>query len=152
MSKSLYGLHEDTVFWLKRLSAEAFSTLDKTLRDNEISMTEWSVLMALLNGDASNVAELSRFIEVDKASISRTVTRLEERGYLTRKPGEDRRSFILVLSKSGQALAKKLAKKAQDNESSFLQCLSGGEKQSLKKIMKKLLESAGVDSVEGVLS
>jgi DNA-binding MarR family transcriptional regulator len=152
MTSGSYGLHDDTIFWIKRLSSEAFSSLEKTLKEHEISVTEWSVLMSLLNGDAINVAELSRFIEVDKASISRTVSRLEERGFVSRKPGEDRRSLSLILTRTGQTIAKKLAKKSQDNEESFMESLSNQERVALKKVIKKLLQSAGVSSLGGAMA
>ncbi len=119
------------------------------LAQQSIVIPEWRILISLYNNDASNIIELSDFIEVDKGSVSRILDKLESNGLVIRQPGKDRRSSIVCLTKKGEDLTPKLARLAELNEKEFFSCLSETEKKRLKSILKKLLQHAGIESLGG---
>lgn len=149
MKKYKHGLQDDIGYWLSRLRTKVHSSFEAKITNANVTLPQWCILISLYNNDASSIVELANFIEVDKGSISRVVDKLEAAGYVTRQAGKDRRSAVLLLTKKGQETAPKLAKLAELNEEEYFSCLSPLEKKQLKKLLKKLLQHAGVKSLGG---
>ena len=149
MTKYKHSLQDDVGYWLNRLRMKVHVSFEEKLAKAGISIPQWCILISLYNNDASNIMELASFIEVDKGSISRVVDKLEAMQLVIRKPGKDRRSSIVCLSKTGESLTPKLAKLAELNEEEFFSCLSKAENTALKSILKKLLQHAGINALGG---
>lgn len=78
----------------------------------DISFSQWRVLMCLRDGIASTCADISRELSHDKGSMTRLVDQLEERGLLTcRRDADDRRVVFLELTPAGRAAVNTLVPK-----------------------------------------
>ena len=152
MTKYKHSLQDDIGYWLSRLRMRVHSSFVAKLDKEGIAIPEWRILISLYNKDASNIVELAEFIEVDKGAVSRVLDKLESNELVVRQPGKDRRSSIVCLTKKGEELTPKLAKLAELNEKEFFSCLSKEDEKQLKKILKKLLLHAGIESLGGWLS
>jgi DNA-binding MarR family transcriptional regulator len=149
MTKYKHSLQDDIGYWLSRLRMKVHASFLAKLATHDIAILEWRVLISLYNQDACNIVELADFIEVDKGAVSRVLDKLESLELAIRKPGKDRRSSIVILTKKGEELTPQLAKLAELNEKEFFSCLSQTDKKQLKSILKKLLINAGIDSLGG---
>lgn len=149
MTKYKHNLQDDIGYWLSRLRMKVHAAFLAKLAKENIAIPEWRILISLYNNDATNIVELADFIEVDKGAVSRVLDKLEARHLITRQPGKDRRSSIVLLTKKGEELTPKLARLAELNEKEFFSCLSETDKKQLKSILKKLLQHAGIDSLGG---
>lgn len=78
----------------------------------DISFSQWRVLMCLRDGVANTCADISRELSHDKGSVTRLVDQLEARGLLTRERDDnDRRVVFLTLTPGGrEALARLVPK------------------------------------------
>ena len=72
--------------------------------DNDLSIGQMVVLALLLRRGDLSVGELARAEKVQPPSMTRTVSCLEEGGYVVRRPHEsDRRQVVVSLTDTGQA-------------------------------------------------
>lgn len=71
--------------------------------DNELGIGQMAVLGVLYRAGEQTIGELAAFERVKPPSMTRTVTCLEEAGYVTRRPHEsDRRQILVSLTERGR--------------------------------------------------
>ena len=71
--------------------------------DNELSMSQMTVLAALFRNGEQTVGDLAAGERVQPPSMTRTVNHLEEAGYVARRPHEsDGRQVLVNLSELGR--------------------------------------------------
>jgi len=133
-----HDLKDDIGYWLNRLRMQVHQAFEARLEVFDITIAQWCILLTLYNKEATSITELSRFIEVDKASISRVLDRLVLKELVTHQQGPDRRSGHILLTKKGEDLVPLLIQAAEDNEHHFFNCLSETEQQQLQHIIRKL--------------
>ncbi len=82
-----------------------------------LRIPEWRVIAVTAEGDGVSQQEIGVKTRMDKVTVSRAAIALAERGLVMRQPNVgDRRSHLLVLSPSGQALYAEVAPKALELE------------------------------------
>ena len=80
---------------------------------------------------------------MDKVAVSRSVTRLAERGYLTRSVDEeDRRRSQLSLSEEGQAIYARIVPLARQYEARLLAGISPEHRALLDELLADLQRAA----------
>lgn len=90
------------------------------------------------NGDISQ-RELTARLGIKPASVSELVTRIEENGYLTRKPSKvDRRIQILSLTDSGRTRAAEIKGKREKRHDEMFSSLSEEEKEEFLSYLERL--------------
>lgn len=106
-------------------------------RDFNVSLGEWRII-ALLGSDAPLTHNnLARLAALDKAQMSRAVTKLSNRGLILREFGAGR-TTILSLTRKGQKLYDGLIGAANERDEAFLACLTPRERTVLDSALKKL--------------
>ncbi|MWV28383.1 MarR family winged helix-turn-helix transcriptional regulator [Aurantiacibacter rhizosphaerae] len=68
----------------------------------------YPVFRELLIRERAGVGDLARAIEVTQPAMTQTIDEMEKAGFITREPGEDRRSRLIALSAQGEAAASNL--------------------------------------------
>jgi len=82
--------------------------LEKKLMPLEISPSQWMLLMALGEKDHQVQTDLARMINLDNATVTRIIDKLEERKVLVRNQNsDDRRVQIVSLTAKGKNTYKK---------------------------------------------
>ena len=82
-----------------------------------LRIPEWRVIAVTAESDGVSQQEIGVRTRMDKVTVSRAAIALAERGLIARKPNAgDRRSHLLVLSPSGQALYAEVVPKALELE------------------------------------
>jgi len=125
-------------YWINRLRMHVHLAFERRLDHYGISVAQWSVLVTLYDQQATSISGLSRYIEVDKAAISRVVGHLVMMDLINQTVGEDRRSGHLQLTDRGVKLVPLLIKEAAQNERAIFGDLSSEEKQQLQFLLKKI--------------
>ncbi|WP_102223403.1 MarR family winged helix-turn-helix transcriptional regulator [Acidimangrovimonas sediminis] len=70
-----------------------------------ISVADWRVLVHLAYAGKASVRDIQNRVVMDKSTISRTVSRLEERGVVSKRENpKDRRLLLLSLTEAGEAM------------------------------------------------
>lgn len=125
---------------IKRLGERISVGLSRVYgRDFGISPPEWRVLVWLMQFDELTARDISGYASVDKATVSRAVQRLEERGLLARAPlPEDQRVQLLSLTARGDELMSELLPRVFDWEVRLLAPLSAHDHRDLLSLLDKL--------------
>jgi DNA-binding MarR family transcriptional regulator len=104
-----------------------------------IGMMEWRVISVLSNNANSSLQLVSDILGLDKAAVSRTVKKLEEKKYISVEGDEnDKRVYVINLTELGQQLYEVAADFAIAREQLLLQELDEVEKDQLFHLLKKL--------------
>lgn len=125
---------------IKRLGERISVGLSRVYgRDFGISPPEWRVLVWLMQFDELTARDISGYASVDKATVSRAVQPLEERGLLARAPlPEDQRVQLLSLTARGDELMSELLPRVFDWEVRLLAPLSAHDHRDLLSLLDKL--------------
>ena len=89
-----------------------------------------------------SIEELSRSVGLTHSATVRLVDRLEARGELERRPGQDRRSVAVVATRKGKSRAARVLAAREAVLDEMLGALSKAERRELARLHEKLL--AGV--------
>jgi DNA-binding MarR family transcriptional regulator len=91
---------------LKRTTASLTRMIDQGVVPLGLTAMQWKPLVMICHGDSNTPAELSRKTMIDTGAMTRTLDRLESKGFLTRhRCEEDRRVVKLELTDSGRDVA-----------------------------------------------
>lgn len=104
----------------------------------EIPLTELRALKAIHGKEAETQAELANRLLMDAPAMSRLVDRLEARGLLVRRPGQNRRCVCLSVTEDGRELVRILESELKAVEKLVLQHLSAAERDLMKTLAGKL--------------
>ena len=104
-----------------------------------LSIPEWRVI-AVVGGFAPlSSNEICRLTEMDKAKVSRAVTRLAAAGLLSRKPDPtDQRLIQLAFTKKGRKVYDAIVPRARALERELTEALAPGERTVLERVLVKL--------------
>lgn len=106
-------------------------------REFDVSLGEWRTI-ALLGARAPlTLNRLAGLAALDKAQMSRMVSKLVERGLVQRKEGAGR-STQLTLTRKGQSVYRGLIAAANERDAAFLTCLTPHEQEVLDSALTKL--------------
>lgn len=117
-------------------------------REFDVSLGEWRALALLSAGKANTLNRLARLAGLDRAQMSRVVTKLAERGLVVRTSGPGNSSPI-SLTDDGVRIYEGLIAAARERNSTFLGSLSEHEIATLDAVLDKLLTLAiGMEHAE----
>ena len=112
-----------------------------------LDVTEWRIMAVLGRYPNLSANEVAERTAMDKVAISRAVSRLLERGLITRDVDEaDRRRSVLALSDDGQTVYDEVTPLALDYERRLLASLEAEEREWLERLLCRL-DAAGVPAV-----
>lgn len=125
---------------VNRLSERISASLSQIYSERfGISVPEWRVLAWLSQREVLTAKAICQRASMDKATVSRAVQRLEERGFLRRTPSEaDQRVLVLNLTEAGEELLSRLLPRAHEWEARLLETLSAQEYRDLLNLLGKL--------------
>lgn len=92
---------------------------------------------------------LSQKIGFDKSNITRQAAFLEERGFLERRQGQDRRILELHPTQKTSQLLPGLQKAMEERELSLLRELTPEQQQTLSQLLAKLRTAAEQEDADG---
>lgn len=130
-------------FQLAKASQLANRFLSQKVSELSLTPVQALVLGFLHQEDQITSSELGRKTDLDSATLTGILDRLEAAGFIERKnnPG-DRRSIHIHLTPRGNALSKEAIQVIAAANSEFLQVLTREQKHDLFNIIKKLRFSA----------
>ncbi len=108
-----------------------------------LTRDEWRVLSALDGREEMQTRDVAERTSLDKVSLSRAASRLEERGLIRRTEcQDDRRIKILRLTRTGRGTLAEVTRIVSEREAYLLEALTETERAALEGAMRKLAERA----------
>ncbi len=87
---------------LRRASRAVGRLYGSELRKSGLETTQFTLLAVLAQREEAMQGELAHGLAIDSTTLTRTLGRLEERGWVTSRPGEDRRERWIRLTPRGR--------------------------------------------------
>jgi DNA-binding MarR family transcriptional regulator len=120
---------------LMRIGTRMATGFDQHFAELGITQAQFRILLAVWEqGGAEGIApsQLARHLLIERGTISILTNRMVERGWLARKPGENRRTYRLTLTPVGRQLLDKVIPLAVDLANHTLSGISLTQLQELR--------------------
>lgn len=112
--------------------------LNLVLKEYDLFASQWTVLYCVHSHGEMILTDVWKYLNVEAPTITRTVSRLEELGWLTTHEGKDRREKIVRLTEEAVAKFPLIEACIIQFENEFLKGLSSEEQVILRELLKKL--------------
>jgi DNA-binding MarR family transcriptional regulator len=131
------------VLALQRATHLSLHALSTALADLNLTAAEINALANLADTGTLNVSQLSAETGTKASTLTNVLDRLERRGYLVRElDAADRRSFRLVLTELGGAVAARVRDAVADLENRALGTLSATQIAGFHAVITALQEAS----------
>ncbi|RUQ27457.1 MarR family transcriptional regulator [Peribacillus cavernae] len=112
--------------------------LNIELGKHHLYRAQWSILYYLSNYGSATLVELSNYLSVEKPTVTRTITRLEELEYVEHVPGKDRREKRMQLTELGRKIYEDVRVTVDQYEQDILKGISKEEQLEAIRIMEEI--------------
>ncbi len=139
---------KDPVFHLRRFFpyriSRFYAAVSKSLayryRDElGLSVPEWRTLAVLGSEGSKSASQVGMDTDMDKVQVSRAVTRLKQKGMISRGTDpQDRRRSVLELTDKGREAYNMVVPRALAYEQEMLEVLSPEEEREFWRLVEKL--------------
>ena len=97
-------LTECACFDLRRATRAVSRMYDEFLRDAGLNITQFSMLRLICAEKELSISTLSRYMVMERTSITRAIVPLERDGLIHSRPGTDKRIRVVSVSNKGRRL------------------------------------------------
>jgi DNA-binding MarR family transcriptional regulator len=114
-------------FWLKKVSVLDLTTV------------QGMVICFLYENDRLTSSELGKKTDLDSATLTGVLDRLEAGGFVERRQNpEDRRSIRIHLTEKGRTTGEKVAKLMEEANAEFLRGFNASEEVALRSLLNRI--------------
>lgn len=103
----------------------------------DLQHSQFAILMVVAHNDGISQTLLTEYVDRDKASVSRNVRYLEEKGYIKREAADGKKKCILLTEK-GQKVLPILLEISQKDTYFTLKGFSESKKKEIYRILEKM--------------
>lgn len=134
-----YDLTASIGYHLHRTSSGMRRELDARLLTHGVTSSQWGALVSIGRHGCGTAADLARWMNLDRAGVSRVLKQLERVRLVERRPStHDRRTMRLRLSAKGAALLPKLEAITDSVSEDFLEGFSAADRSRLLRLLSRL--------------
>lgn len=140
-------LHLKPGYLIRRAHQISVSIFLDECRDNELTPIQYAVLRVLMeNGELDQITVASR-AALDRSTIGGLAERLEEKGWISRKPGvEDRRQKLLSLTETGAAVLDAVEPAVERVQQRLLEPLNPQERAVFMALLERVVDENNENS------
>lgn len=122
--------------------------VNEALREFDLYSSQWSILFCLKQFGSMTQKEIWQYLNVEAPTVTRTIVRLEESGWVVRCEGKDKRERIVQLSSFAEQKVPEIENRIRQTEERLVSDLSDEEQEQLIVLLKKIgIESSDVKDV-----
>lgn len=146
-SKPVSALDAHLGYWLRLVSNHVSRRFQMKVEQLGVTVAEWVVLRALLEG-ALKPSEIAKRIGLTRGAISKLLDRLVQKGLVVSEAdGVDQRAQQITLSPAGRKLVPKLAALADENDAECFEHMPPQAQARLLATLKRFAEQHSIDGV-----
>ena len=114
------------------------NNLNVQLNKHDLHRAQWSILYYLNNYGSATLVELANYQSVEKPTITRTIARLEELGYVEHVPSKDKREKRMRLTELGKKVYSEVRVTIDQYEQEILKGITEEEQLAAIRIMGEI--------------
>ncbi len=115
--------------------------VNEYLQKHGLYSSQWSILYCLKSNGPMTQSDIWRYLNVEAPTITRTLVKLEESGWVKRTPGSDKRERLVSLTEKALDLLPEVEKDVKNFEQTMVANLKDDEQELLYTLLKKLGKS-----------
>lgn len=112
--------------------------VNEALKEFDLYSTQWSILFCIRQFGPMTQKEIWQYLNVEAPTVTRTVARLEESGWVERREGVDKRERIVYLSERAEEAVPQITKRILEVEEKLVSSLTENEQAQLIELLKKI--------------
>ncbi len=125
-------------YLVNRVGQRFIARITPVLNEAGVDVQMWRVLIALYQRGARPVGALADLTSINLSTLSRLIGRMEGKGLVERRRGDDARSVIVGLTAEGRAVTERIIPVAADLETDATDDFSEAELATLRQLLIKL--------------
>lgn len=123
--------------------------VNEALKEFELYSSQWSILFCLKQFGSMTQKEIWQYMNVEAPTVTRTIVRLEESGWIFRREGHDKRERIVQLSSFAEQKMPAIENRIRQAEERMVSDLSDEEQEQLIVLLRKIgMKSSGEKDVK----
>lgn len=116
--------------------------LNRYFTPYNLHFSEWGIIIILMEKETMTQQDLACYMNVEPAAISRSLTRLEKKGFITREVGLDRREKRVFLTEETKKQYQVWNTIAGEHREAILATLDGEKKNVLYLLLRDICQAA----------
>lgn len=133
-------------YLVNRVGQRFVSEFTPALTRHGADVQMWRVLSVLHQHGDQPVGALSRLTAINVSTLSRLVGRMETRGMVRRRRGDDARQVIVGITRPGRRITESLIPIAQTMEAQATEGLTRAEIAALRGLLAKLYDTMSANT------
>ncbi len=135
-----FDLENFAPYMLSTLSRKFSVLLEKSLRSEGLSLSNWRVLLCLSTYEQRTLNQIVDYTLLPQSTLSRSLVRMEERGLISKtRRSDDARNYKIKITQQGRNKLENTMQTVQIACEEPLKILTADEKKVWMKIMKKII-------------
>ncbi len=118
-----HGLQNCACFNIRKSARVLTQHYDTAMQPIDLRVTQFTILAVLSSHSGITVTDLADYLMMDRTTLTRNLRPLETQGLVNTRPGDDKRTRLIELSKKGKNKLEKaipLWKKAQKDVTEYM--------------------------------
>lgn len=118
-----HGLQNCACFNVRKSARVLTQHYDTAMQPIDLRVTQFTILAVLSSHSGITVTDLADYLMMDRTTLTRNLRPLETQGLVNTRPGDDKRTRLIELSKKGKNKLEKaipLWKKAQKQVTDYM--------------------------------
>lgn len=112
--------------------------MNERLNDHGLYNSQWSIIFCLERFGPMTQTAIWHYLNVEAPTVTRTLSRMEQSGWIVRKQGNDKRERIIELTAAAKQKFVEIEQTVSDLEQEMVKSLSPNEQEQLQKLLQKL--------------
>jgi DNA-binding MarR family transcriptional regulator len=144
-SGEAYALKSSTGHLLRRAHQRVAEVFAAHAPSQDLTLRQFEVVQALFERDAVSQSDLVRTTGIDRSTMAEMIKRLEEKGFIARKPKDQSSgSRTVILTQAGRAALESFRPAAQAADKAMMTSLKKSERAVLlRALMKSVYRGTG---------
>lgn len=130
--------NQDILHTLFQRSRYASKTLNTYLKKHELFASQWTILFCIHQYGPMTQTDLWTYINVEAPTITRTLVKMEENGWIKRRQGQDKRERIIELTDQAREEFASIQQSVFELEEDVLGNLTQEDKNQLYHLLMKI--------------
>jgi DNA-binding MarR family transcriptional regulator len=126
---------------VNQLARKFKKKLDEQISPLGLYSSQWVIIFFLAGKEKVTQIEISQYLNVEAPTITRTLTRLEEEGWIKRESGKDRRERFVMLTQKAREKYDEWLKVSQDMEAKASAGISEKELFIFRRVIEQMHEN-----------
>lgn len=132
---------DDALIRQLHVTIRAFTKgVNEVMKPLGLYSSEWTVLNFVAKHDSFPQSDIAAALEIEGAAISKTLSKMEQKGLIVRTSSQDKREKRISLTEKGRELYPLAAQAAGSHRSAVLAGLSRDDRQQMLSFIQSMLD------------